>query len=409
MDVSIIVPVFNVENYLMECLDSILSQNFHSMEIICVEDGSTDNSLELLELYEQKYFQIKVIKHDKNRGLSAARNTGLEYATGKYVLFVDSDDILASEALNILWKEAEEKDVDIVYFNYIKFSDSSSYTFNTFQKVWKDYYGVCTGKEFFCSAMRDGELKGEAWRQFIRRDFLIEHQIAFLPGILHEDNLFSFYTIMEAKRVCNLNKNLYYYRQRENSIIRTMDARRAQSVFVILSEIYVYWKIHDFTEEESSCIGKLWATLYSTYKFYQSYGDVVKELQCGDVVEKNIYGTINNLTERKWLNVDELSLDMVRTFDHVIVYGAGRAAQQVVDYLTLKDIVVTCIMVENKKTNPSKFCGLSVYEVQECLGISKISIVIIAVTSKYSEGIESMLRNSGYKNIVKMSDAIVSC
>ena len=92
--VSIIIPVYNVKNYLGQCLESVIQQDFIDYEIICVDDASTDNSGNILDAYEKQYDMIQVIRHTKNRGLSAARNTGLEQATGKYVWFVDSDDII---------------------------------------------------------------------------------------------------------------------------------------------------------------------------------------------------------------------------------------------------------------------------------------------------------------------------
>ena len=404
IDVSVIIPVYNVENYIDECIQSILAQNFVNMEIICVEDGSIDDSLQQLIVHAEKDSRIKIIQHDKNKGLSAARNTGLEHAVGKYVLFVDSDDYLATNALKILYQEAEEKQVDIVYFNYIKFFDSSLKEKSIPTKSWKKYDKVYTGKEFFCMMLKDNQYKCEACRQFLRRDFLVEHQITFLPGILHEDNLFSFYTAMEAQRVCNLNKELYYYRQREHSIMQTKNIKRAQSMFVILGQIYVYWKTHSFTDDESYYIGKLWESLYQSYIFYQSYGNMNQVLPCGDQVDQTVYRILNNSTDKKWLNVDEISMDELNPYENVIVYGAGHAAKQVIEYLGIKQIEVNGVMVESKNNNPTQFCGINVREIEEYNNIRERAIVIIGVTSKYADGIVDKLNDSGFKNILRLSD-----
>lgn len=403
MNVSVIVPVYNVEKYLAECLDSILSQEFDSMEIICVEDGSSDNSLKILEFFSQKYTQIKVIKHNKNRGLAAARNTGLKCATGKYVLFVDSDDLLARNALNVLYKEAEHKNVDVVYFDIMKFYDSILNCEEISKTIWNSFDGIYKGREFFCMTMKNDEYRCEACRQFIRREFLLEHKICFLDSILHEDILFSFCTLMEVQKVSVLRAKLYYYRQRENSITKTKNIKRAQSLFVILGEIFIYWKTHKFTEEESFYIGKRWESLYRTYKLYLAYGDNSMELECGDKVDKEIYKIINS-SEKKWLKIADLPLNRIKALENVIVYGAGKAAKQIVEYLREKDVEVKCIMVESMKDNPSKFCGINVYEAGECLKFRDKSVVIIGVTSKRSMGIKDTLRNNGFKNIIQLAD-----
>lgn len=404
IDISVIIPVYNVENYIDECVHSVLTQNFANMEVLCVEDGSCDDSLQTLKMLAKTDSRIRIIVHDTNKGLSEARNTGLRQAKGKYVLFVDSDDYIASNALKSLYDKAEEKGADIVYFDYIKFYDSTLKKRNSNIKIWKNYDGLYTGREFLCMTLKDNQYKCEAWRQFLRRDFLVEHQITFLPGIFHEDNLFSFYTAMEAQRVCNLNKELYYYRQREHSIMQTKNIKRAQSMFVILGEIYIYWKTHSFTEEESYYIGKLWESLYQSYIFYQSYGDMDQEPKCGDQVDQTVYRILNKGTEKKWLNVDELSIDELRQYEHVIVYGAGQAAKQVINYLRLNQVEVTCIMVDSKKDNPNKFCGITVYEVADCFDLRETSMVIIGVTSTYASGIERNLKETGYKFIKTLPD-----
>lgn len=399
-----IVPVYNVEQYLPECLESIFAQEFKSMEILCVEDCSEDGSLEILKKYAQKDHRIRIIQHNKNRGLSAARNTGLENATGKYVLFVDSDDVLGKNAIQLLYHEAEQKETDIVYFDYIKFYDENWVDGVAPKTVRHSYDGVYTGREFFCATMQNKEFVVMAWRQFFRRDFLEQNQIQFLEGIYHEDVLFSFYAAMEAQRVCNLSDVLYHYRQRENSIMRTKNEKRAQSMFVILTNVFAYWKDHVFSEEQSFYVGMYWEILYHDFLFYKSFGGSAKALPFGDAVDKAVYRILQNNGDRKWLDVDRLPLDEVRAYAKVIVYGAGKAARQVVSYLIQNDIDVSAIMVRNKKVNADVFCGIQVCEVEEGIDLTDDCVVIIGVTSKYSSGIEELLKDTGFKHIIKLSD-----
>lgn len=114
---SIIIPIYNVEQYLAQCLDSVINQTYKNIEIICVNDGSTDNSLKILEEYEQKDKRIKIINQE-NQGVSVARNTGIEKSNGDYILFVDSDDWLDINTCALLVKEINNKKSDMIYFNY---------------------------------------------------------------------------------------------------------------------------------------------------------------------------------------------------------------------------------------------------------------------------------------------------
>ena len=146
--ISVIIPIYNVEKYVEECLESVLSSKLDDIEIICVDDASNDGSLYKIEQLSAKDSRIKIIRHEKNMGLSEARNTGLKYATGKYVLFVDSDDFISSDALSILFREAENKKVDIVYFDHALFYDSSLASSTLPKTRCKDYEGIFSGKEF---------------------------------------------------------------------------------------------------------------------------------------------------------------------------------------------------------------------------------------------------------------------
>lgn len=404
MRVSVIVPVYNVEPYLTQCIESVCNQSYTNLEIILVDDASSDASGEICDDYAQKDKRIQVIHKQINGGLSEARNTGMENATGKYILFVDSDDFISENTISVLYEEAEEKEVDIVYFNYVKYYDAPSRDKKNLKTVWHQYDGIYTGKEFFCATMQNNDFKCEVVRQFYKRDFLVKNKICFLKGILHEDILFSFYAIMEAQRVCNLNLNLYYYRQRANSITRIKDINRAQSFFVILIEILIYWKTHDFNKEESFFIGKMWNNLFQTYKYYQSFGATDLALQCGDEIEKQLYGFLNKQLSTRWMNVNELPLNRINKFDDVIIYGAGRAAKEVVEYLRKNQIKITRIMVNSLEDNPSEFCGIEVFKYTDCLSFAEKSIVIIGVTSKYSGGIEDMLKAVGFKHVIKLSD-----
>jgi len=216
-EVSIIVPVYNVEKYLAWCLDSITSQTFSDIEIICVNDGSTDRSADILAHYA-KFDNRIVIITKPNGGLSSARNAGLEIVTGKYIMFVDSDDRLVPAAVENLYNKAERTNSDMVLFTYM--------TGNGVMPEKKILIDVpqneCVNKSFNFDSMNPRWLKHlpqPAWSRFYRSD-LIKNKISFPEGLIYEDVPFMIEVFCSAKRITLLPEALYFYFQgRENNIM----------------------------------------------------------------------------------------------------------------------------------------------------------------------------------------------
>ena len=220
MKLSVIVPVYNVEPYLPACLDALLEQGLpdSDYEIICVDDGSTDRGGNISEDYARRCRQITVI-HQENGGLSAARNTGLRAAAGEYVYFCDSDDVLCRNVLGALYDLAAERGLDQLLFDYEGFSDG--------EPLPVPEEAVNPARlTLFQDPM---EMRGSgivpawraAWNYLVRRSVLREYGLEFLDGILFEDQEFNFWLDRCAARCGYLDQKLYYYRHRENSILRS--------------------------------------------------------------------------------------------------------------------------------------------------------------------------------------------
>ena len=177
--ISVIIPVYNVEKYLRECLDSVISQTLAEIEIVCVNDGSKDGSRDILSEYEKKDDRIVVVDKE-NGGLSSARNCGLDVAKGKYVYFLDSDDLLNSqEALSELYQKAEENKLDQLFFDAEAFFENeevkqqnSSYI--TYYERKGDYPDVKCGKDLFCEFQANRDFKPNVGMQLYRRRFYMK-------------------------------------------------------------------------------------------------------------------------------------------------------------------------------------------------------------------------------------------
>lgn len=219
MKLSIIIPAYNAEAYLPQCLDSILAQEHQGCEVIVVDDGSTDGTAALLE----RYPDVKVV-HQENRGMSTARNRGLDEAQGEYILFVDSDDLLTDGALETL--VAEFGGEDILAFNARKMHDATGQ--QTYNPTIREPE-TTDGWTYFCRHRLEAtDIHFVCiWQRAYRRQFLIDNNLRFADGILRaEDDLFTTQAMLAAKTLRTITPCLYIYRIRANSITTTVDRRR---------------------------------------------------------------------------------------------------------------------------------------------------------------------------------------
>ncbi len=222
-EVSIIIPVYNTDKFIIDCLDSVCNQSLKEIEIICVNDGSTDRSLMLLYEYVKHDSRIHIISQE-NLGVGSARNAGVAIATGKYIQFIDSDDMLGTDALSYEIQQMIEKQLDVFYFDaHATFEsaqlekDKSNY--KTYYHRENHYQDVQTGYQLFTKWIKDGGFRPNGNLQIIRRDFLLRSGVKYIPGIVQEDNAFTAELMLHARRVCHVNKPLYIRRVRPDSIM----------------------------------------------------------------------------------------------------------------------------------------------------------------------------------------------
>lgn len=215
--ISVIISVYNVEKYLRECLDSVLNQTLRSLEIICVNDGSTDNSLSILKEYQNHDSRIKIITKE-NHGLSSARNAGLNLASGKYVYFIDSDDYIECDALNELYDLAINKDLDMVLFKLISFWDDSKERFISPYLEMAFLKGLVGDNVFSFNDLgsRLYDLAVVVPGVLFKRDLISD--LRFPEGLIFEDNVFFTEAVLKAKWIYFHDKHLYNYRMRNESI-----------------------------------------------------------------------------------------------------------------------------------------------------------------------------------------------
>ncbi len=262
MTFSIVIPVYNVEEYLNQCVDSVLNQNYKQFEIILVNDGSSDGSPEICDEYA-KLENITVF-HKENEGLSEARNDGLKIAKGEYVVFLDSDDYWEGSnnlsAINDIVKK--DKDLEIILFKR-----TSMFSKNHFVKPNKEYRDY--GKEFtkdliFKDLIKHGDFECSACLKIIKRSFLIINNLYFKKGIKSEDIDWFLRVFTLIKRIQTINHPFYVYRvQRADSITNSVKLENVQDLLLIIEER------KKFIDLNKNSFSDIFINCYNSYLAYQ--------------------------------------------------------------------------------------------------------------------------------------------
>lgn len=211
--ISVIIPMYKVEEYIGKCIESVIKQTYTNLEIILVDDGSPDKCGEISDEYAEKDSRIKVI-HRKNGGLSAARNSGLDIATGDYVMFVDSDDYIHPRMMECMYATACNKKADIVVCDYAKVKEGEA---TPQLQETKQVVEITKNNQLDYMLGKTKIIFTVVWNKLYRRELLQE--IRFPEGKVHEDEFVTYKLLHKAKKVCYIKDVFYYYVQRTSSIM----------------------------------------------------------------------------------------------------------------------------------------------------------------------------------------------
>ena len=235
--VSVILPIYNVAPYLDEAFQSLLTQTLSDIEIIAVNDGSTDNSQELIDYYAAKDSRILTLQQE-NQGLSGARNTALQHATGEYIYMMDSDDVLSNrDALKISYEYAKRHNADFIFFDGIRFSDEDHHLISDIRRTHlvennKKYDG-----EYLLNLMLDKETHNSAvWLLLINHNFMRRLRVLFYPGIIHEDELFTTILTLSSNSIYALQESFVNHRVRSSSIMGLHYSKRNLDCYLTVAD-----------------------------------------------------------------------------------------------------------------------------------------------------------------------------
>ena len=274
MELSIIVPIYNVEDYLEECLESLYNIKNIELEIILVNDGSKDNSFKIMEKFKDMYPEKTVLINKENGGLSSARNAGMKAAAGEYISFIDRDDFIDVDEFERFFKEGQKDKLDVIVGNMRYYTPEKTGD-PLFRSDMIKNSGILKGVDFFWELFQKPKcFREEVVDDIYRREFLLKNDIWFNENIVHEDSEFTPLVYLKAEKVRYIDRAFYFYRQRTGSIMNKVSEKSIVSLESICERFFDEYKKLD-SAKGKEVLSALILSFYSVvvYKRYNGAGD----------------------------------------------------------------------------------------------------------------------------------------
>lgn len=278
MLISIIIPIYNVEKYIANCLESVYQQTYQDIEVILVNDCTPDSSMEIAKSIADKYknkYPTLIINHEQNKGVSESRNSGMKVAKGDYIYFIDSDDEITPNCIELLTNVAiKHRNMELIEGMHTRVPFIHE---NHSVGIIKTY----SGDECKIQALK----YTFAWNILFKRSFIQEHSISFFPNIFHEDKLFRFHIIEHLSYYATLAKITYFYRTNESGITNTISPKHIESLLYILStyedtihhnRTIEHEVINNFCQYTFHYWSQLWRSAPFHHSYYKKFTSIIK-------------------------------------------------------------------------------------------------------------------------------------
>lgn len=401
--VSVVIPVYKVEKYLPACLDSVLSQSLQDIEVICIDDASPDHCPEMLDEYAARDARVRVLHLPENHQQGYGRNRGTEMARGKYVYFLDSDDMITREALEELYAVAEKDELDGIFFDSQVIFESkelekrnSTYPAKRHGRYENRVY---SGPALFELFMKQADWISYVQRTFWRRGFLLDNQVFSLEHTEHEDEFFTFKGALLAKRVRYIPKDYFIRRYREDSVMtRPAHPKDFHGYFVtycamvdLVEKIgYTGKSAHDRIIHMHECMERF-LTIFSKEKEPQKWFRTEEQVRM-----YRYYSYAKLLGEEFYKGlIIKLSIPISKE-EHVWIYGAGIVGKRVCHVLEKNGYIISGFLVTRKEGNPKVLLGREVFQVDE-IRPEEGRIAVVAVTGTARQEMQKTLERLGWR------------
>lgn len=268
---SIIIPAYNAEKYILSCLESIYEQNLQEdeFEIILINDGSTDNTLSIVETFSKSHSNINIINQN-NQGLSITRNNGMKNAKGKYILFVDSDDLLIKDSIRTMLNIAINYSLDILMAEVATIDDKNVQKGNIPNcSTLKSSFIITTGKDGFLEYYNSDE--SYVFKNLFKRSFLEQKELLFLENVYFEDVAFTIHSYLKAERFMAIDYVHYIYRRNETSIMSTMNTKKLKDMNTIINYLIQLNKEYLLSNDVSKKLQETIFACFSVVMWYLSH------------------------------------------------------------------------------------------------------------------------------------------
>ena len=399
--VSVIIPVYNTEKYLPECLNSVLSQTLRDIEVICIDDASPDNCGKILDEYAQRDSRVKVIHLPENHRQGYGRNRGIERSSGEYLYFLDSDDMIEPHALEELCKSAKEEDADAVFFDARTVYDDEKLR-EVYMPPFQDRRGqyprhAVKGTELLDAFQKQLEWTCYPQRIFWRSQFIKEEGILNPEGSEHEDEFFAFAGIMAARRALYLPKQYFILRIRPNSVMTSKPAPKNFHGYLInfyrMCRFVNERGLHTYGSE--MCIGHMYERAYSLYA--QLPEEELRAYCSQRAQDRVLYECFDAHIRAKSFveRIDPQILEQIRSHKRLYIYGAGIVGRRFAGKIFAQsDICLEGFLVTKKDGSAGIVCGRPVKEFSE-VDLTDEDFVIVAMREGLLSEIEPLLAEKG--------------
>lgn len=413
--ISIVIPAYNEEIGLERCMKTIIAQDNGCIEIVLIDDGSTDRTYDVMCQYEKEYPFVHVFRVTQNAGQSHARNIGIEQSRGEYIWFVDADDYILDGAINDLCRLVKKVELDCVFFFWKR--KMGEYIMDTPQKIELEDISpdrIYTGRELFkLMVERLPRVSESVGRYIVRKAFIKEKKIRFVEGAIYEDGMFGIEMYLKAKKIKLLHESYYVYDNNTQSTGHTVDATYKFACAFI--EFVHYFELGLENIDKMDTFWDVYAkNLYSIYieadsQYYKlKLSDpmpIIKNIkrEAGWVFSA-LYGGENR--KDRFFEIERLLYSELESNNDIIIYGAAAKARELAEFLDGKEKRILAYLVSDEHaegkeaTNPKYIYGVPVLGLSKGDSLSRKALVIVTVRKVHKENIRENLRKAGFENVL---------
>ena len=397
--VSVIIPVYNTEKYLPACLDSVLNQSLPDLEVVCVDDASPDRCGAILDKYAARDARVKAIHLRENRRQGFGRNLAMDRATGQFLYFLDSDDMIAPETLEELSTLADQENLDSVFFDGKTIFESEELKkvfFSPFSVRKGDHRdAVYVGKELFDEFVRQNEWTCYPQRTFWRREFVRDEEIRFPEDCEHEDEFFTFAGILAAQRTRYVRKQYFTLRARANSVMTSDPAPKNFHGYLMnfyyMNEFVAARNLHTYGADVN--ISRMFERAETLFLKLKDKFELSESFL--KTTDKTAYRYFTRYIQMEYgenglYAIDAETLEEIRKYRIAYVYGVGLTGLRACKKLERHGILIGGFLTKESKDAPTILLGRSVNGIDEA-NLPDDAVVVVATKLVFWEETRDLL------------------